>query len=175
MRPLLAAAAIALVAGGCAKKSPTLSPAMAPAREGQSTFRVLSEPAATARTDDTEVSIVPVAPGLENRLPAYPAEGLVAGCGRGAVATRVYIGPLGRVVKQLPVPDRGVPADSCHASFGRAVAETVERWGFFPALRRTCVTREGAPPRCGSVPIETYVDLEFLFQVVDGQPDVRPR
>lgn len=175
MRRILVAGAMAVVASGCASRASTVSPDTPPTREGRSTLRVLSQPPAPAKRGDVEVTIVPVAPGPENRLPVYPPEAFGAACGQGVVAVRVYIGTLGRVVKQLPVPGRPTPADSCHQSFSESVAETVERWGFFPALRRTCVRQEAAPPRCSSVPIESYVDLEFLFEVVDGRPGVRPR
>jgi hypothetical protein len=175
VRMILVTGLMLMVAAACSTRSNTVTPPMPPPREGRSTFRVLSEPAAPAEAHEVDVTIVPVAPGPENQLPPYPADALKAGCSHGAVATRVYIGLLGRVVKQLPVPGRSTPSDSCHASFSKSVAETVERWGFFPALRQTCVPQKDAPPRCSSVPIESYVDLEFQFKVVDGQPSVRPR
>lgn len=175
VKGVLVAGAIVVAASGCASKSRTIAPPTGATREGRTTFRVLSEPADPVRADEVQVTIIPVAPGPENQLPAYPADALGAGCGQGAVAARVHIGPLGRVVKQLPVPGRHTPTDSCHVAFGAKVEATVKNWGFFPALRQTCVPRKGAPPSCSSVPIESYVDLEFLFDVVDGQPRVRPR
>jgi outer membrane biosynthesis protein TonB len=171
---ILVAGATVVVASACASRPRTIAPPAA-TREGRTTFRVLSKPAAPARADEIQVTIIPVAPGSENQLPAYPADALGAGCGQGVVAVRIHIGPLGRVVKQVPVPGRHTPSDSCHVAFGTEVEATVENWGFFPALRQTCAPRKGGPPSCSSVPIESYVDLEFLFDLVDGQPRVRPR
>jgi outer membrane biosynthesis protein TonB len=173
-RRSLATAAV-ILSSGCAGKAHVVTPSTPATREGRSSFRVISEPAAQANRAEGQITIVPVAPGPENRLPVYPADALSAGCGRGAVAVRVHVGTLGRVVKQLPVPGHLTPTDLCQALFSRSVAETVERWGFFPALRQRCMPRKDSAPDCTSAPIESYVDFEFLFEVIDGRPTVHPR
>jgi hypothetical protein len=136
--------------------------------EGRSSLHVLSDQPRLAPDLDREVRLVPAAPGPENQLPEYPAAALERGCGEGAVAVRVYIGILGLVVRQEPVPGRMPVADECHALFQSSTSSTVGQWGFFPALRQTCARGE-----CSLEPIESYVDLEFRFEVVARKPAIR--
>ncbi len=58
------------------------------------------------------------------------------------MAVRVYIGALGRVIKQTPVPGWAAVEGSCQAVFSNEVAGTVQQWGFYPALRQTCVAAQ---------------------------------
>jgi hypothetical protein len=163
-----------LLAGGCAARTAAVKTPQ-PAREGRTSLRVLSQAPVPVKHDQVEVSLVPLAPGPENRLPSYPADALRAGCGSGAVAVRVFVGTSGRVTRQSAVPGHEPLADSCSTSFAKAVAATIGQWGFFPALRQTCRTHEVGASRCTAEPIESYVDVEFLFEVIAGRPSVHPR
>ncbi len=133
-------------------------------------MQVLNPSDADRSQHDAEATIVPAEAGPENRLPEYPARALAAGCGQGRVAVRVHIGTDGRVQLQGEVPGRPVSSDACHQEFAAAAHDAVSRWGFFPAMRRVC--GDGAS-ECTNMPIAIYLDLEFLFEVVDGKGRVR--
>ena len=172
VRSAVLVAAIVALGFGCGKRVRVGVPVAPPPREGRSSLRVLSQPPASAFQGQSEVRLVPVAPGPENQLPEYPADALKASCDRGAVAVRIVISRLGRIVRQEAVPGRDAGADACSLLFSRAVSTTVATWGFFPALRETCTLQAGREPICSSQPIDSYVDMEFLFEVVDGQTRV---
>jgi hypothetical protein len=174
MRSVVLLAAIAAVGFGCGRRVYVATP-VAPPREGRSSLRVLSQPPAGGLQGRSEVRLVPVAPGPENQLPEYPADALRASCDRGAVAVRVVISRLGRIVQQGVVPGREAGVDACSLLFAKAVSATVEKWGFFPAVRETCTAQSGRESVCDSEPIDSYVDIEFLFEVVDGQARVNSK
>ena len=168
-----------MFAAACASRSaPAPAPVEPPmqaeeSREGRTAARILSSPPEPTKTEDVEITVVPAYVGAANDLPVYPPDALRSGCREGRVAVRVHIGTSGRVVEQTAIPDRPVPEDACHQAFHEAVSRAVSRWTFFPAMRRTCNSRRSGDPECTEVPIRIYVDVEFLFEVVEGKGVVR--
>lgn len=170
MRPLVLVAALVLLPACAARSRPGAlpGPEASPA-EGRTSVRILN-PASANPEPDSKVTVVAAEAGPENQLPEYPARALAADCGSGRVAVRIRIATTGRVQLQGDVPGRAVPSDACHQEFAGAVRETVQKWGFFPAMRRVC--GDGASD-CTSTPVPISLDLEFLFEVVGGKGRVR--
>jgi hypothetical protein len=146
-------------------------------REGRSSVRLLTAPAAQADAPDpSSETMTPAYASPDNERPEYPAEALKAGCLEGTIPLRVYVGPDGNVASQKDIPGRPVPADACHVAFLGAVEAAVAHWRFAPAFR---LTRASAAPagiaRWSQAPIAIYLDFEFHFDVVDGKGVVLTR
>jgi outer membrane biosynthesis protein TonB len=163
------------LAPGCAT---TPKPAAVPARQGESSYRVLTQAEVSAAppgpSADTITAIFPLA---ENSPPTYPEPALKAGCGDGLVPVRVHVGTDGHVSDVVRIPGRTVEEDACHRTFEAAVRQAVLTWKFIPAYRVRAVPAQ-EPGREASVertPLALDVDYEFVFTVVAGRGTVRSK
>jgi outer membrane biosynthesis protein TonB len=174
----LCRATVLLVLGvglGCATTPPNPP---TPARQGESSYRVLAEAEVTAGTPEPSTeTITAILPFAENRPPSYPDTALRSGCSDGLVPVRVHVGIDGRVSEILRIPGRAVSDDACHNVFEDSVRRALGAWGFIPAYRIRQVPAEGPgkEPAVERVPLGLDVDYEFVFTVVDGKGTVRSR
>src|SRR5262245_6628988 len=172
LAPMILAACIA--ASGCAVKSVTTPPV------GRVDYQMLPDPNATLPAlQGRQVFMAPVP--LESPLPEYPPAALVDDAPPVTVVVRVVVSDAGAVRQvlgsPLEPPGRSVPEDPFRVEVERAV----RTWRFKPALIRTMkeggdLNQDGKPDYdvlVGEAPISTYLDLRFVFEVVEGRGRVR--
>lgn len=168
----------------CAAHHGPPSPVPQPTLSGRTSVRLLpSQSSGSAPAEVVAEVITPAYASPDNKLPAYPAYALKAGCRDGIVPMRVHIGSDGNVVAQREIPDRPLPPGPCHVAFLAALQGAVAQWKFAPAYRQTMTAGpdldgDGRPDFSRvdrQSPVAIYVDFEFRFEVVEGKGAVRSR
>lgn len=181
----LVAAGTWLVAGtACAARSHVAhEPAAGDelSREGRAKYRALPPPATSGGVAEVSAAtLTPAYASSENALPVFPDFALRAGCDGGVVRARVFVGADGNVTgsEDLAEPQ---PPGRCPAALSGAVHAAVSHWRFAPSFRVRPLERPPAadgrprPPEWEQTPVPVFLDFEFTFEVVDGQPAVRLR
>lgn len=183
---LVVAGTWVVACAACAARSAvTREPAAAGelAREGRTRYRALPPP--TASGGDAEVSAATLTPAYaspENALPVFPDFALRAGCDGGVVRARVFVGTDGNVTGSEDLAGSVPEARGrCPEALRGAVHAAVSRWRFAPSFRVRPVERPPAadgqprPPEWEQTPVAVFLDFEFAFEIVDGEPAVRLR
>lgn len=151
------------------------------AREGRAKYRALPPPATSGNAAEVSAAtLTPAYASPENALPVFPDFALRAGCDGGVFRARVFVGADGNVTGSEDLAASEPQAwGRCPAALRGAVHAAVSRWRFAPSFRVRPRARPPAadggpsPPGWEQTPVPVFLDFEFTFEVVDGQPAVR--
>ncbi|MEO8432564.1 MAG: hypothetical protein ABI592_13715 [Acidobacteriota bacterium] len=160
--------------GRAAPPDTALSPIPAgSSKDGVVSYEALVDPAGTASRLKAQRDFFPAGPSPANEPPGYPANLLPRALGPREIVVRLVIDARGRVARVAPLPPSpgSAPAEP---EFFDAVRAAVESWRFTPArLRRYEDVDDGSGAAPYQVlkseqPVETYIDVRFLFEVREG-------
>lgn len=170
----------ALAGSACGPKAPPASAAPEPRVHGEATFAFIPDPNAPAPDLPENEELISPYP-VYIPPPDYPPHAMDRNCGDATVLLRMVIDPRGRIGEIKESPLGPVPEGFCEEEFRAAAEDATRFWEFRPAEWRRLepgedVDADGEPDyqrvaRRERIPF--YVDVQFLFEVVEGEGRVR--
>ena len=173
----VAVGVVGIVIGAASCRSTARStPAQSPVLTGRATYEALSEPNAEVSEKVAHREYIPAQPAVENRPPEYPRQLVGLNLPPQELVVRITLDEYGRP-SQIQARDAMSRVDGRYRdAFDAAVRSAIGKWRFTPAAHRTFVDSpdagSGAAPYKvlkSEVPIATYFDIRFTFEVRDGK------
>jgi hypothetical protein len=155
-------------------------PAPESSLNGRASYEAVLEPASGTSELVAQREYIPAIPVGDNHVPAYPEQLVGLNLPPQKIVLRLVLDERGDIVAIRPseIPSE---ADARYPNeFEAAIGKAIENWRFSPAKRRTFVdapeNSSGKPPYKvlkSELPVRTYFDIRFIFEVHDGKGVVR--